>query len=268
MKFKTYLSLFKIKFISALQYRVAALAGISTQLFFGVVFIMVYVAFYESNDISRAPMEMNNLVNYLWLNQAFYALTYIWMRDDDLLSMIKNGNVAYELCRPISFYFKWFFTMYGTRIANVTLRFLPVLIIAYLLPSPYNLTLPNSFLNIILFIISLIISSVIVVSVTIIIHLVVFFTLDEKGIIAFLMVFGEIFSGGTVPIVFFPKWLRSVANVLPFKYLCDTPFNIYNYGSTNIINDFGIGILWCIVLVTIGFILSKKALKSASVQGG
>lgn len=268
MKFKSYLSLFKIKFISALQYRAAALAGISTQLFFGVVFIMVYVAFYESNNTVDVPMNMKYLVNYLWLNQAFFSLIYIWMRNDDLLSMIKNGNVAYELCRPVNFYFKWFFTMYATRIANVTLRFLPVLLISYFLPSPYNLTLPNSFLNIILFIISLFISSIIVVSVTMIIHLIVFFTLDEKGVITFLMVFGEIFAGGTVPLAFFPKWLRSVANVLPFKYLCDTPFNIYNYGSTNIINDFGIGILWCIVLVIVGFILSKKALKNASVQGG
>jgi ABC-type uncharacterized transport system, permease component len=268
MKFKTYLSLFRIKFISALQYRTAALAGISTQLFFGGVFIMVYVAFYESNNTVGVPMDMKYLVNYLWLNQAFFALTYIWMRNDDLLSMIKNGNVAYELCRPVNFYFKWFFTIYGTRIANVTLRFLPVLLISYFLPSPYNLTLPSSFLNIILFIISLFISSIIVVSVTMIIHLIVFFTLDEKGIITFLMVFGEIFAGGTVPLAFFPNWLRNIANILPFKFLCDTPFNTYNYGYTYFIKNFGIGILWCIVLISVGYILSKKALKCASVQGG
>ena len=130
-----------MKLISALQYRAAALAGICTQLFFGLVFIMVYITFYESNDTSY-PMQVNHLVNYLWLNQAFFALVYIWAKDKDFLSMIKNGNVAYELCRPINFYSKWYITMYATRIANVTLRFLPVILIAFLLPRPYNMTLP------------------------------------------------------------------------------------------------------------------------------
>ena len=188
---KAYLSLFKMKLISVLQYRAAALAGIATQLFFGLVFIMVYLTFYESNGTTY-PMEVNQLVNYLWLNQAFFALVYIWVKDKDFLSMVKNGNIAYELCRPMNFYFKWFSTMYGARIANVTLRFLPVIVIAVLLPSPYNMTLPATLENFILFIVSLIISSILVTSITMIFHLVTIYTLDEKGVVSFLKVFGEI----------------------------------------------------------------------------
>ena len=36
-----YLSYFKLRFISGLQYRFAAIAGILTQFFFGIVIIMV-----------------------------------------------------------------------------------------------------------------------------------------------------------------------------------------------------------------------------------
>ena len=55
-----YLSYFKLRFITSLQYRAAALAGISTQFFFGFVFIMVYVAFYESGktDAQRVPGDL------------------------------------------------------------------------------------------------------------------------------------------------------------------------------------------------------------------
>src|SRR5574344_1778117 len=109
---KTYLSLFKIRFISDLQYRAAALAGLSTQFFFGIVFIMVYLAFYESNTTSIPPMKLNELISYLWLNQAFFALIYVWVRENEFISMIRNGNMAYELCRPINFYKKWFASMY------------------------------------------------------------------------------------------------------------------------------------------------------------
>lgn len=267
---KTYLSLFKMKIASALQYRAAAIAGVSTQVFFGLVFIMVYLAFYESNDTSNAPMNIQALINYIWLNQAFYSLTYIWIKDKDLISMIKNGNIAYELCRPINFYFKWYSTMYANRIANVTLRFGLCILIAFILPGPYHLTLPISLSAFVLFILGLILSSLIVTSIAIIYHLVVFFTLDEKGIMTFLMVFGEIFSGGTVPISFFPKALQFVANILPFRYVCDLPFRIYSGDITvnAAIPDLLLGVVWLIVLVIFGYLLSKKALKNACVQGG
>ena len=77
---KSYLSYFILKFKVGLQYRAAALAGISTQLFFGLVYILVYVAFYES-DASSLPMPLNELVSYLWLCQAFFALIYMWYKD-------------------------------------------------------------------------------------------------------------------------------------------------------------------------------------------
>lgn len=267
---KTYFSLFKIKMVSALQYRAAAIAGISTQVFFGLVFIMVYIAFYESNDTSDVPMSIQALINYIWLNQAFYSLTYIWIKDKDLLPMIKNGNIAYELCRPINFYFKWFSTMYASRIANVALRFGFCVVVAFLLPSPYNLTLPISLNAFLLFVMGLILSSLIVTSIALIYHLVVFFTLDEKGIMTFLMVFGEIFSGGTVPISFFPRILQVIAYILPFRYICDLPFRIYS-GDISVsaaIPDLLLGLIWLIVLVIFGYLLSKKALKNASIQGG
>ena len=60
---KTYISYFKLKFITGLQYRAAAIAGISTQLFFGIVYISVYVAFYESGS-NNLPMKLNELVIY------------------------------------------------------------------------------------------------------------------------------------------------------------------------------------------------------------
>lgn len=266
---KAYKSLFKMKLISALQYKAAALAGISTQLFFGFVFIMVYLTFYESNDTSY-PMQVNHLVNYLWLNQAFFSLIYIWLKDREFLSMIKNGNIAYELCRPINFYFKWYFSMYATRIANITLRFLPVLLVAFILPSPYNMTLPPTFITFIVFIISLFISSVLVTSITLLYHIITIYTLDEKGIISFLMVFGEIFSGGSVPIAFFPKILQFIAKLLPFQYICDLPFRIYS-GNISLNDSFSVilgGVAWTIVIIIFGYLLSRKALKKASIQGG
>ena len=205
---KPYISLFKVKLINSIQYRAAALAGISTQMFFGLVFIMVYLAFYQSGSNSTLPMNWKELASYLWLQQILFALIYIWQKDNDLLSMIKDGNISYELCRPINFYKKWYATMYGSRLAAVFLRFLPVLLIAISLPEPYKLYPPISIMSFILFIISIIISSLLVTSISMLIHVITMFIIDERGVMAMLMVTGEVFSGGVVPISFFPNFYK------------------------------------------------------------
>ena len=160
---KSYLNYFKLRVITNLQYRASALAGIATQLFFGLVYIMMYLAFYESNDTSNV-MNWNQLVTYMWLQQAFFALTYPFIKDNELLEMIKNGNLAYELVRPQNFYFKFYIKMIAERFVGTLLRFLPVLIIGFLLPYPYNLSLPHSFGNFIIFIISLIFACFLITS--------------------------------------------------------------------------------------------------------
>ena len=68
---RSYLSYFKLKFITGLQYRAAALAGMSTQLFFGFMYISIYIAFYESGS-SNLPMKLDELINYIWITQSFF----------------------------------------------------------------------------------------------------------------------------------------------------------------------------------------------------
>jgi ABC-2 type transport system permease protein len=81
---------FKMKFIVGLQYRASAFAAILTQIFFGIVYISVYLACYESGTTSNLPMPLNELVSYLWLNQIFFALIYLWYKDNEILTLIKQ----------------------------------------------------------------------------------------------------------------------------------------------------------------------------------
>ena len=74
---RQYISFFKLKFAVGLQYKAAALAGMSTQFFFGIIYVSVYIAFYQS-DSSNLPMPLNQLVSFLWLNQCFFALIFMW----------------------------------------------------------------------------------------------------------------------------------------------------------------------------------------------
>ena len=52
---KKYFSFFRLRFAMGLQYRIAALAGISTQFFWGLMEIMIFRAFYQT-DATAFPM--------------------------------------------------------------------------------------------------------------------------------------------------------------------------------------------------------------------
>lgn len=263
-----YLSYFKLRFQAALQYRAAALAGIATQIFFGLVFIMVYLAFYESN--ASSPMEESSLVSYLWLNQAFFSLIYMMYKDREIFDLIKNGNIAYELVRPKKIYFMWYVKILATRLADVSLRCLPLLLIAFLMPGRLRLSLPYSLSNFILFLLALMIGTLLMTAIITLYHVITTYTLNEKGIPSVFMALSDILSGGVVPIPFFPGFMQIIANILPFRYVSDLAFRIYS-NDINIIEGLQgmlVQLIWFVLITILGYLLLNKNLKKVVVQGG
>lgn len=266
---KFYLSYFKLRFISGLQYRFAAVTGIATQFFFGIVIIMVYLAFYESGD-ANTPMNLTELISYLWLNQIFYSLLTMEYKDREIIDMIKKGDLAYELARPKNIYFMWYFKILGQRLSMVFLRSIPFILIIMLLPEPYRLALPASIMHLILFIITISIGTLLMTSIVAMYNVITLKTMDEKGITNIFAAIADLFSGGFVPTPFFPDFLQTIGNFLPFKYVCDLPFRIYSGNVTIEAGLFGIviQIIWTIILISLGYILTTKLLKRVVVQGG
>ena len=254
----SYLSYFKLKYITGLQYRIAALAGLSTQFFFGFVYVSIYVAFYQSGG-ENLPMTLQELINYIWLEQAFFALIYMMHKDKEILDKIRSGNLSYELVRPQNLYFMWYFKIYGEKLSNVTLRFLPVIIVAIILPKPYNLVLSGNLYLIFIFLITLILSSFLVTALILIYHIICMFTLDSKGIISIFTTISDLLSGLVIPIPFFPKILQKILDFLPFRYVSDFPFRLYS-GNIDISSAFSgiiIQIIWIAILVILGNILTS-----------
>ena len=266
---RAYYTYFKLKFITGLQYRSAALAGISTQFFFGFVYIMVFYAFYKSGSGSL-PMEFGQLVTYLWLNQALLALINQFSKDRELFDLVKSGNIGYELIRPKNLYFMWYFKILGQKLSSVLLRFFPLVLVTSLLPKPFNFTLPVSIGAFILFLISLTIGSLLVVALATLYPIIMLYTLNEKGIVNLFIVIADLFSGLVVPIPFFPKILMYISRLLPFQYISDLSFRIYvgNIGLNDAITGIIVQFIWVFLIIIIGYMLMNHNLKKVVVQGG
>lgn len=266
---KAYTSVWRIRFINGLQYRTAAYAGVATQLFFGLIFIMVYIAFYNQGNVD-VDITLKQIVSYIWLQQIFLSLVMLWIRDPEIFTLITSGNIAYELCRPTSLYGFWYSKLLAQRVANAVLRCFPVTIIALLLPEPYRLQIPSSITIFLLFFITLLLAALLVVAISMLIYLSVFWTMSPTGSILLFAVAGEFFAGLVIPIPLMPQWLQSIMFVLPFRYTVDFPFRVYSGHIAGAELYYGImmQVIWSLILVFAGLWIMKRALRNVVVQGG
>lgn len=266
---KVYLSYFKLKFITSLQYRASALSSIITQFFFGIVNILVFIAFFKSGNQST-PITLSQTITYLWLNQSLFALIYQFYRDEELLDIVRSGNIAYELTRPQDLYFMWYSKIFASRLAAVLLRFLPIIVVALLLPYPYKMSLPISGSSFLLFILTIVLGAFLSTALSTLNPVIVLKTLNEKGVSNILIVIGDILSGIAIPIPFLPKIIGNISSLLPFQYVSDLPFRIYigNVTGNDIIFGIIMQIIWIVLIILFSHILLTKSLKRVVSQGG
>src|SRR5262245_18267628 len=125
---KAYLAILSSRFLALLQYRAAALAGVATQLFFGLVRVMIFDGFYRSSA-GPQPMTVEQVITYIWLGQALLLIGMLDV-DKDVAAMIRTGGVAYEMTRPLDLYNLWFVRAVSGRAAPLTMRAIPIFVVA------------------------------------------------------------------------------------------------------------------------------------------
>jgi ABC-2 type transport system permease protein len=263
------LSLLKMRFLTGLQYRAAAAAGILTQLFFGLIFIMVYVAFYTHNGAAQ-PMSLKEVVAYVWLQQMFFALIVLWQFDVELFELITGGNIAYELCRPWRLYPIWYAKLLAARLSSASLRCLPVALVVFILPEPYRMPLPTSPAALLLFTLALLSGLLLVAAISMLVYISVFWTMSPVGSVLMIAVAGEFFAGMIVPVPLMPGWMQTIAGLLPFRWTVDFPFRVYtgHIGVREALAGIGIQMIWLAALAAAGQWLMGRALRRVVVQGG
>lgn len=266
---KAYLSIIKIRFMLLLQYRVAAAAGVFTQLFFGFVRVMVFYAFYSAAS-SGQPMSYAQTITYVWIGQAMLG-TLPWNGDSEIQDMIRSGNVAYELCRPMDIYNQWFSRAVALRIAPVLLRAVPIFVITILfLPRKYAMGLPPSLGAGLAWAAATLGAIMLSCSITNIMNISTLWTISGEGLARLLPAVVTILSGMIVPLPLFPDWMRRVLAMLPFSGLVDIPVRFYtgHIPYTMILPYLLNQLLWTLILVAFGRWLLSRKMKSIVVQGG
>ena len=260
-----YMALLRARFRVLLQYRAAALAGFGTQLFWGLIRTMIFLAFYDSSP-ARQTLNRSEIVTYLWLGQAMLALLP-WNIDGDIRSMVRTGTVVYELLRPMDLYWAWYMRAIAQRTAPTILRCVPLFIIAGLF---FGMKPPASIAAGLSWVLTTVGALALGCAFTTLLNITLVTTLSGEGIVRFVTPLVSTLSGMLIPISLLPRWTLPAVYALPFCGLVDTPFRAY-LGHLPL-RELGPALLhqaaWTLAFVVFGRALLTRSIRRMVVQGG
>ena len=266
---KKYYLFFRLRFSAGVQYRMASVTALTTQMIWGLMECLAYKAITEASG-SGLPMDDSSIVSYIWLKEGLLVLFNTWAADNDLFDMITGGDIGYGLCRPVSVYSMWFARTAGARTAEALMKSVPIFLCAFLLPKAFRMSLPVDGAAFLLFLAALLLAFGITVAFCMLVYMLCFFTISPQGWRMVLTGAVDFLSGNLIPLPFFPKKALFLLKLSPFAYMQNVPFRIYS-------GDLAGGeaypylagqIFWLAALVSVGFFLWKRAEKRVVIQGG
>ena len=265
---KPYLALFRARFRVLLHYRAAAVAGFVTQLFFGLVKIMVLGAFYENGTGAALPLSLAHAVTYTWLAQAFFhLLPFSANPDPEVRDMIRSGHVAYELVRPLDLHGLWWTRSLAARTAPTLARSVPMFLVA--MPF-FGMQRPPSLPSALAFVVTLLGAAILTSAFTTIITASLMWTVSGDGIARIMPSLVAVGSGLVVPLPLFPSWAQPILSALPFRSMADLPFRLYlgDLPPSAAVRVLATQLGWTLLLVAIGRLLVASGRRRLVVQGG
>jgi ABC-2 type transport system permease protein len=262
---KPLVAVFSARFRLLLQYRAAAFAGFVTQVMWGFLLTMGLAAFYRSSDVVP-PLSLSDAISYIWLGQAIFVMLP-WSVDQETRQLMRTGNVAYELLRPVDLHAWWFARALALRSAPALLRGMPLFVIAWLW---FGLELPPNLDAGIAAVGSMVGALALSAAITVIVGSTLFWTVSGEGMTQLLPVAMLFFSGNVLPLPLFPEWTQPILTALPFRGIMDAPLRLY----TGHIPASGFWLVaahqwgWTIALIFVGRGLLHLGLRRLVVQGG
>ncbi|MGI5884438.1 MAG: ABC transporter permease [Candidatus Spyradocola sp.] len=249
-----------------MQYRSAAVAGVATQLAFGLLYVSVFQAFYASGG-GQADLTLSQAVSYVWLSQGAYRMMP-WSGLRDIEAMLRDGRIAFELARPRDLYSMWYGRAMALRTAPLLINLPLLLLIALLLPGDFRLRLALPLLP--LGALSLGLGMLVSAAMTAILTGTYFWTLSGQGINRIVPLIGSFLAGNILPLGFLPAGLRDALRLLPFASMLDGPMRIL-VGAVDVrtaLWTVALQALWLLALGAIGRAVVRAGARKCMVQGG
>ncbi len=247
-----------------MTYRAATVAGLITNVFFGLLRASVLLAL--QNDQVVNGWNSRDVVTYVVLTQAIMMFVSIfgWT---DLMNAVYRGEIATDLLRPMSLFGFWFAQDVGRALAALLLRGVTILVISSFL---FQIKTPSSFTQCLALTASMMLALTISFAIRFIYNLAAFWSPDARGFARFASTIGMFASGFLMPLRFFPDWVQQILNFTPFPHIMNTVIEIYvgSYSGNRLLEALLVQTFWAVFLVILAQIILARASKRLVILGG
>ncbi|WP_134749190.1 ABC transporter permease [Paenibacillus athensensis] len=231
--------------------------------------IALFTSIYTYNG--TAEIKGYDLTQMIW----YYAVTtFVWIftfnfADRRMSNYILSGDLGPMLLRPITVFRFELAHAVALRTAGVLFEFVPDMIIYSLIYPPVFLTVLSfgKFLAVIAlaFCLHFLLKFLIGMSAVL--------TQNNTGLNNVLTAAMTLLGGAMIPLDFFPGWLKTVCEALPFKYIFYEPVQFFlNRGEAvstgHWLTTLGIQLIWCVVLYALGRFVWMSITKKIVIAGG
>lgn len=262
-----YLALIRLAFRQQFEYRMAALAGLTTNLFFGLLRAAVMLALFEARGVAEASgLSVQQAVTYTGLTQALSMALALWGWMD-LARVVRSGEVAADLQRPMDFYAWWGAQDAGRALAQLALRAVPIMAVYALF---YPILWPPTLWHALAFGLSLMLAISLSYAWRFLVTCALFWNPDALGVLRVGYFLPYLLSGFLLPLDLLPGWLETGLRALPFSAMVAAPVEVY-LGVVPLA-DLGSVLLWqaawAVALSALAYSVLNAARQRLAVFGG
>jgi ABC-2 type transport system permease protein len=257
--------LVKISFQRQLSYRAAALAGLATNFFFGMLRAAVLTALYGTRQ-EVAGISLEGAVTFTGLTQAVIAFLSLFSWYEVMYS-VYSGDISSDLLKPTNYYGFWLAKDLGRAIAGLLMRGVPMMLAYALL---FGITLPRDIVQWLALGLALALSWLVSFSWHFLLNLTAFWTPNALGIGRFGFSLTWFLSGFLMPLRLFPEWFVRLCYLTPFPHMVNTIVEVYlGVVSGPALVEALLGqLLWVLILVGAGQLVLRAGMRQLVIQGG
>ncbi len=260
-----FLNLAKLSFQRQLTYRTANLAGLVTNLFFGLLRASVLAALYGSQTVVNG-ISLQGAITYTGLTQAIIAFLSLfgWY---ELMNTVYQGNIATDLLKPYDYFTYWLAQDLGRAVASLLLRGITLLALFALF---FRISLPSSLGQWLALALTLSLALLTSFAWRFLVNLASFWSPNALGIGRFAFGFSLFLSGFIMPLRFFPDWFTSLASLSPFPSMVNTVVEVYLGVLTGpaLAAALLVQLGWFLALLAAGQLVLRAGMRTLVIQGG
>lgn len=222
---------------------------------------MIWTSVYGARQ-EAAGLSLESLLAYLTLaNLQAFATSPSVVRIAHF--RIRTGTVFFDLARPTGFVQQMTAWQVGNTWGGLLILApaVPVVLLVGSITAPANLAA---------YLVTLVLGYAIGVMISLLICLIAFWMMETWSIGLLYRLVSQFFAGTMVPLTFFPGWLGSLAEALPFKYMGYVPAAIYvgSLTGSKITEALLVEVIWIVALSGLLWLTWTRAHRRVVINGG